>query len=161
MPKRSRPLGLQSLQRAAKLTQRPPENCLSRHRPDGRAAQGRGLLGSRKESATFENSSSEAGITGGVRLRVSVSNCLVFSLSTTVRAILAFCREATQTFSASLRSNGSVSASGISVSNVSSAEMDLLDRFGTTGLWSMPRASSYRRWPYLPKWCSKAEISIA
>jgi hypothetical protein len=46
-----------------------------------------------------------------------------------------------QTFSARRRICSSVSASGRYSGKVSSAEMDLLTRFGTTGLWSIPRAS--------------------
>ena len=67
---------------------------------------------------------------------------LVFSLRTTVRAMRDSLREAAHIFSARRRIIGSVSTRGMSRSNVSSAEMDCVGRFGTTSLWSMPRASS-------------------
>ena len=59
-------------------------------------------------------------------------NSLVFSFSTTVRAIRDSLREAAHTFSASRRINDSVSTRGMSRSKVSSAEMDCVGRFGTT-----------------------------
>ena len=51
-------------------------------------------------------------------------------------------RDAAQVSSASLRIICSVSASGTSCSNVSSAEMDCVGRSGTTLLSSTPRANS-------------------
>src|SRR5215468_690919 len=97
------------------------------------------------------NSSQEQGGEFGVWLRVRILNSLVFNLSTTVRAMRDSLREAAQTFSARRRIIGSVSDSGTSRSNVSSAEIDCVGLFGTTGFSSIPRASSYMRMPYRPK----------
>jgi hypothetical protein len=86
----------------------------------------------RRESAIDVNSSHETGGTSGVWLRVRMLKSLVFSLSTTVRPTRGSFREADQTFSASRRMSSSVSDSGISRGNVSSAEIDLVSLSGTT-----------------------------
>ena len=88
------------------------------------------------------NSSQEEGGEPGVWLRVRILNSLVFSLRTTVRAIRDSLREADQSFSASRRIIGSVSANGTSCSKVSSTDIDCVGLSGTTSLSSMPRASS-------------------
>jgi hypothetical protein len=79
-----------------------------------------------------------------VWLRVSVLNSLVFSLTITVRAIRDSLRDADQSFSASRRIMGSVSARATSRSNVSSTEIDFVGRSWITSLSSIPRARSYR-----------------
>ena len=72
----------------------------------------------------------------GVWLRVRTLNSAVFSFNTMVRAALDSLREACHTFSASRRIMASVSFSRRSDSNVSSAEIDWVGRFGSTGLLS-------------------------
>ncbi len=74
-----------------------------------------------------------------------ILNSRVFSLRTTVRAICGSFLSADHTLPARRRIGSSVADNGISRSNVSSAEIDLVGRSGMTKLWSMPRASSYRR----------------
>src|ERR1700685_2015403 len=102
---------------------------------------------SRSDSAMLVNSSQVEGGEAGVWLRVRISNSLVFSLRTTVRAMRDSLREADQIFSASSRIIGSVSASVTSCSNVSSADMDFVGLSGTTSPLSRPRANSWRRKP--------------
>ena len=82
-----------------------------------------------------------------MRLRVRILNSLVFSLRTTVRAILASLRDADQSLSARRRIMGSVSAKKTSLSKVSSTDIDCVGRSGTTSFSSMPRASSCNRMP--------------
>lgn len=79
------------------------------------------------------SSSQELGGMSGVWRRVWMLNSFVLSLSTTVRAARDSRREASQTFSASLRIGSSVSERGMSCSKVSSAEMDFVGLFGRTG----------------------------
>src|SRR5581483_11690188 len=89
-------------------------------------------------------------LTGGERrircltARVRILNSLVFNFRTTVCAIRDSLREADQTFSASRRIITSVSPRSTSCSKVSSADMDWVGRSGTTGVSSIPRASSCR-----------------
>ena len=90
----------------------------------------------------FVSSSQEDGGVTGVWLRVRILNSLVFSLSTTVRAIRDSLRDAAHVCSASLRIIGSISVSKTSCSKVSSADMDCVGRSGTTSLVSIPRANS-------------------
>ena len=97
---------------------------------------------SRRDSAMAGQLLQEAGGESGVWLRVRISNSLVLSLRTTVRAMRVSLREAAQTFSARRRMMGSISDNGTSVSKVSSAEMDFVGLSGTTALWSIPRVSS-------------------
>src|SRR5271157_1006239 len=99
----------------------------------------------RSFKAMSVNSSQEEGGNPGVWLRVRILNSLVFSLRTTVRAVRDSLREADQSFSARRRIIGSVSAKSTSRSKVSSTDMDCVGLSGTTGLWSIPRASSCRR----------------
>ena len=54
---------------------------------------------------------------------------------------------------------GSVSDNSRSRSNVSSAEMDFVGRFGTTGVSSMPQDNSYRRTPNRPN--SRSSIAMS
>src|SRR5258708_81066 len=75
-------------------------------------------------------------------LRVRILNSLVFSFSTTVRAIRDSLREAVHACSASFRIIGSISASKTSCSKVSSEDMDCVGLSGTTSLLSIPRANS-------------------
>ena len=77
-----------------------------------------------------------------VWLRVRMLNSAVLSFSTIVRAILDSFLEACHTFSASRRIIASVSLSRTSDSNVSSAEIDWVGRFGSTALLSIPCANS-------------------
>jgi hypothetical protein len=63
-----------------------------------------------------------------VWLRVRIVNSAVFNFGTTVLAIRLSLRDAAQVSSASLRIMCSISASGTSCSNVSSAEMDCVGR---------------------------------
>src|ERR1035438_1078551 len=87
------------------------------------------------------NSSQEEGGESGVWLRVMILNSPVFSLRTTVRALRDSLREADQSFSERRRIIGSVSANNRSCSKVSSTDIDCVGLSGTTGLWSIPRAS--------------------
>jgi hypothetical protein len=70
---------------------------------------------------------------------VRILNSLVFSFSTTVRAIRDSLREAVHACSASFRIIGSISASKTSCSKVSSGDMDCVGLSGTTSLLSIPR----------------------
>ena len=97
---------------------------------------------SRNKSAMLVSYSQVSGGFAGVKLRVRMVKSLVLSLSTTVRATLFSFRETFHTFSAKCRINPSVSDKDASRSSVSSAEIDFVGRLATTGLWSMPRASS-------------------
>ena len=71
-------------------------------------------------------------------LRVRILNSLVFSFSTTVRAIRDSLRDAAQVCSASFWIIGSISVSKTSCSKVSSADMDCVGLSGTTSLLSIP-----------------------
>ncbi len=80
----------------------------------------------------MQASSSEfAGGILGVRRRGRLSKLAVLSLSTTVLGLRGSRRAAAQTFSAKCRIAGSVSASGISRTKVSSSEMDRTGRLAT------------------------------
>jgi hypothetical protein len=72
----------------------------------------------------FVNSSQEEGGEEGVWLQARILNSLVFSFSTTVRAIRDSLRDEAHVCSASLRIIGSVSVSGTPCSKVSSADTD-------------------------------------
>ncbi len=92
------------------------------------------------------NSSQEEGGEGGVWLRVRILKSLVFSLSTTVRAIRDSLRDAAHVCSASLRIIGSISLSSRSRSNVSSDD-GLRRPIGYHFTVVVPRADSSRRTP--------------
>jgi hypothetical protein len=126
---------------AARVCLQSRGSCSGQRRPDGSVVADQGLIRSLSERAMLVSSSHVEGGCGDVWLRVRILNSLVLSLRTTVRAIRDSLREAAHVFSASRRIIGSVSESGTSRSNVSSAETDCVGLSGTTGFSSIPRAN--------------------
>lgn len=88
------------------------------------------------------NSSDDEGGESGVWLQVRFLNSLVFSFSTTVRAIRDSLRDAAHVCSASFRTIASISVSKTSCSKLPSAEMDCVGPSGTTSLLPIPSANS-------------------